>query len=817
MASIYLERRIPLLIIISILIIMFLGIYSFVNLQRIIHTSRLLSQSSRIINHAEQVIKTIVDIETGYRGYVITGDSAFLKPLVDAYQNIDFRIEVLDSLCNGFPFQKNHINALAELSNESRIWSRAVIESRNENFEQAQQLVLSGKGLKITDSIRQNVVDIQEQQRTIFREKNTITSASLKKFQVSSLVLIIVTITLISYLFYVVVYALKSRSAGQRLLQQSLDEVNDLYDNAPCGYLSADSTITIININQTLLNWLGYTREEVVGKMHYADLLSPATRQGFLDSFEKVFENFISQGYLNNLSFEFVRKDGTVFPVIVNSEAVFNDAGVFVRTRTTIFDDTERQHSEKKFSDILESTPDALVIVNNLGIIQIVNRQTEKIFGYSRDELYGKPVEALMPNRFAELHKSHLKAFFNNPHARPMGTGLDLFGFSKSSKEFPVEISLSPINLGKEILVAASIRDVTERKRLEKLIAERAAIVDSSEDAIISLTGNGKIYSWNKGAEILYGYTFDEVRGKDIDMLVPHDLMIQERQILEKVNQGISIKHYETVRLSKDGRIFDISLSISPIKDNIGKIIGVSKIARDISEIKKRNLEILELNAQLDAFTYSVSHDLRAPLRSITGYSQILLEDYGDKLDNEGIRVANIIVKSTNRMGILIDDLLNFCRLGRTEIQTSVIDMKLTVEKVLSDNNLLDMESIMLGDLLPAPADEKMIMHVWNNLISNAIKYSSKKNAPAIEIGSYQNNQEVCYFVRDNGVGFDMRYYDKLFGVFQRLHRADDFEGTGVGLALVKKIVQKHGGNVWAEAEPDKGAVFYFSLPMQNS
>jgi light-regulated signal transduction histidine kinase (bacteriophytochrome) len=220
-------------------------------------------------------------------------------------------------------------------------------------------------------------------------------------------------------------------------------------------------------------------------------------------------------------------------------------------------------------------------------------------------------------------------------------------------------------------------------------------------------------------------------------------------------------------------------------------------------------------NKELEAFSYSVSHDLRAPLRSIHGYSKILEEDYYSELDENGKRVLGVIQENAKRMGQLIDDLLAFSRLGRREIQKSYLDMSLLVKSVLEEINKLipNNAEIKVGTLYPAFGDRALVNQVMFNFISNAVKYSSKRNNPVIEIKSREGEREVIYSVSDNGTGFDMLYANKLFGVFQRLHTTEEFEGTGVGLAIVKRIISKHGGSVWAEGEIGKGATFYFSLP----
>lgn len=220
-----------------------------------------------------------------------------------------------------------------------------------------------------------------------------------------------------------------------------------------------------------------------------------------------------------------------------------------------------------------------------------------------------------------------------------------------------------------------------------------------------------------------------------------------------------------------------------------------------------------QVNKELEAFSYSISHDLRAPLRSIDGYAKILFEDYGDKLNADGQQVLAVIMNNAKRMGRLIDDLLEFSRIGRKDISKGVVDMQSLVQNIIQEFSSNIQSKIKVGELHAIKGDYNMLQQVWINLIDNAIKYSSKNQNAAITISAAKENSSIVYQISDNGAGFDMQYVHKLFGVFQRLHKTKDFEGTGVGLALVQRIIQKHGGRVWAEAAVNKGATFYFSLP----
>lgn len=277
---------------------------------------------------------------------------------------------------------------------------------------------------------------------------------------------------------------------------------------------------------------------------------------------------------------------------------------------------------------------------------------------------------------------------------------------------------------------------------------------------------------------------------------------------------------------AKDGTHYWVDTTIVPFLGEQGKPHQYVAIRADITQRKQAEEEIMILNEELEkrvrerteemeSFSYSVSHDLRAPLRAINGYANILEEDYNDRLDEEGKRLLKEVQQNARKMGVLIDDLLAFSRLGRKEIERSAIDMNRLAKQAIKETELASRHhaSIKLWPLLPAKGDPALLQNVLNNLVSNAVKYSGKNEKPFIEIRSKRGNGELIYSVKDNGVGFDMQYEGKLFGLFQRLHSADEFPGTGVGLAMAKRIISKHKGRIWAQGKLNEGATFYFSLP----
>jgi PAS domain S-box-containing protein len=367
-------------------------------------------------------------------------------------------------------------------------------------------------------------------------------------------------------------------------------------------------------------------------------------------------------------------------------------------------------HLGTKFESLLEAAPDAMVGVDRTGTIRFVNRQTELLFGYDRDELVGQLIETLVPESSRNVHPGHRSGYFGSPGTRAMGAGLALSGRRRDGSEFPVDISLSSIDTEEGLLVTAAVRDITDRKQAEATIRNLNADLEN--------------------------------------------------------------------------------------------------------RVAQRTFELAEAVEELEAFSYSVAHDLRAPLRAIDGFSRIVMEEYEGRLDDEGHRLLKVIRRATTDMAGLIDDLLEFSRVGRQPIQMGEIDMAdlaaAVVGELASTHSGRDVR-ISIGALPSARGDRALIRQVLLNLLSNAIKFTGPREHALIDIAGVVEGDRSTFWVKDNGVGFDKKYEEKLFQVFQRLHPSE-FEGTGVGLAIVQRIVRRHGGRVWAEGSTGQGATFLFSL-----
>ena len=495
---------------------------------------------------------------------------------------------------------------------------------------------------------------------------------------------------------------------------------------------------------------------------------------------------------------------------------------------SAVQDAVKRVQSEKRFRGLLEAAPDGMVIVDQEGTIIMVNVQMEKLFHYSREEVVGKRVEILIPTRFKDVHPFHRNQYVKNPRLRPMGADLELYALRKDETEFPVEISLSPMESEDENLIIAAIRDITARKHAEEKFR---GLLESAPDAMIVVDQQGVIQVVNSQTEKLFGYDRVEIVGQPVEVLVPRRF----RKKHAKHREGYYGDHptrpmgigLDLFGLRKNGTEFPVEISLSPLETEEGLL--VSAAIRDVTQRKRMEEDVQKLNEdlrqraaqleaankELEAFSYSVSHDLRAPLRSIDGFSHIVLEDYGEQLPDDARGYLERVRAAAQRMAVLIDDLLNLSRVTRTAVQPKFINLSKIAEEVV--NGLQEGQpgrpvTVSLAPDLMVEADPHLMHIVLENLLSNAWKFTSKKEHPVIEFGQKNHVKERTFYVRDNGVGFDMAYVDKLFGVFQRLHPVSEFPGTGVGLATVHRIISIHGGRIWAESAEGKGTTFYFTL-----
>lgn len=359
-----------------------------------------------------------------------------------------------------------------------------------------------------------------------------------------------------------------------------------------------------------------------------------------------------------------------------------------------------------------------------------------------------------------------------------------------------------------------------ERARSQRELARLASIVQSSEDSIISLDLDGNITTWNPASERLYGYAEQEILGENMKQLYHEDDIGELNDVMRELTVGNTIEHLETRRVRKDGKLVHVSITKSPIFDSDGKVVGISGIARDIGEKRKAQLEQKRLlrelkrtNKELENFAYIASHDLKAPLRAIGSLADWIYADYADKMEEEGREHLNLLKARVQRMHDLIEGILHYSRVGRKDGELVELDLNKVVNDVIGLIEVPKNVSINVADGLPTVKMHKTHpTQIFENLISNAIKYGNEESG-VVEVGFEELPDQHRFFVKDNGVGIDEKYHEKVFEIFQTLNARDEFESTGIGLTIVKKIIENAGGEIWLESEPDKGTTFYFTIP----
>ncbi len=321
-----------------------------------------------------------------------------------------------------------------------------------------------------------------------------------------------------------------------------------------------------------------------------------------------------------------------------------------------------------------------------------------------------------------------------------------------------------------------------------------SAIVDSSDDAIVSKDLNGTITSWNKSAERLFGYTAEEIVGRPVTVLIPSDRQDEEPRIIERLKAGERVDHFETLRRRKDGTLLDISLTISPVRDEQGRIAGASKIARDITDRKRAEAEIRRANESLEQFAFSASHDLQEPLRSVKIYSELLSQRYGGKLDGQALEFLGYLRAGATRMERLLSDLLAYTQVSKRVAGSEIADANAALTTVLEgmSSSISESGARITSEPLPTvPMHGTHLQQLFQNLIGNAIKYHSPERTPEIHVTAQRQHEGWTFAVTDNGIGIAPEYKETVFGLFKRLHTSDEYSGTGIGLAICQRIVDQ--------------------------
>jgi len=807
--------------------------YSFTN--QLLESVTAAGRDQDTLKEIQEVMTGLSDLENSQRGYIITGDESLLSQRTQVKAALDEDLTAVRQLTNDSPKEQQWLDQLAPLIAQRLDFSeQTILVRRQQGFLSAQQRVMAGTGTALSGQINGLLKKAEDEEYAQLNqwqdESATASTSTLLMLPLGAFL----SLTLLSLGGCFLNAGMTARKQAEDALHTREEQFSLFIEHSPAALAMFDREMRYLAASRRWLTDYGLTGQTIIGRSHYEIFPDMPVhwreihQRCLAGAVEKCEEELFKRadGTLNWIRWE-VRPwhtpNGQIGGILIFSEDI-----------------TTRKHDEEahtRLAAIVEHSTDAIIGKDLNGIITSWNNGARKIFGYSASEMVGHSIMELIPPDRQGEEDEILRRIKRGESVEHFET----VRLTKDRRQVDISVTVSPIKDGQGQIIGASkiARDITEQKqaivRLKTSTQEVANLKTAlDEHAIVAMTNaQGKITYVNDKFCAISKYSREELIGHDHRIINSgHHPKEFIRDIWTTITHG-RVWHGEIKNRAKDGSYYWVDTTLVPFVNEEGKPTQYVAIRADITERKNIEEEIRQLNAgleqrvaerttqleaankELEAFSYSVSHDLRAPLRAVDGFSQAVEEDYGPQLPEEGRRYLHTIREGAQRMGALIDDLLTFSRMSRLEIKKEWVDTGKLVRDALAELSPQQtgrQVEIRLGELPACQGDAALLKQVWINLLSNALKYTRKRDAAVIEIGCTREHDANVYFVRDNGTGFDMQYAHKLFGVFQRLHRAEDYEGTGVGLAIVQRIVHRHGGRVWADAALDRGATFHFTL-----
>jgi PAS domain S-box-containing protein len=797
------------------------------------HEMVLSSESNRWARHTHEVLASIqglrFDLEaigSSSRGFALTGKESYIESYCASRSKAKQDQTTIGTLTADNPKQQSQLPVLEALIDQKLQHAALVIDlSRSQGVAAVADAIRSGPDERITADFNALADKLQDEELRLLIMRDAETKRRLWQ---SKSVLILGTF------LGLLIAGVAGRSAcrdssARELAERALQDSEEKYRTLVEGI--QDYAIFMLDPKGQVVSWSaggerikGYTSGEIIGHNFSCFFPREDIQHGRP---EEVLQLASANGRHEECSLR-VRKDGSQFLASVTFTALRDQAGNLQGFFEISRDLSESKESEAKYHGLLEAAPDAMVVVNQSGEIVLLNVQAEKQFGYRRDELLGQKVQAIIPEGFAERLIADRTRTATEALAQQIGTGIELYGLRKNGTEFPIEIMLSPLESAEGILVTAAIRDISVRKAAEKHLAQMEAryrgLLEAAPDAMVVVNASNEIVLVNVQAEKQFGYRRDELAGQKMRAIIPEGfaerlfadaLRSAEAALAQQIGTGI-----ELYGRRKDGSEFPIEIMLSPLESAEG--ILVTAAIRDITTRKTAEAHLLQKveelnrsNEELEQFAYIASHDLQEPLRMVASYTQLLSRRYKGKLDSDADEFISFAVDGASRMQRLIKDLLVYSRVGtkgkdmlevssEDALRQSFINLRPAIE---------ESGALVTHDPLPTIlADEMQLVQLFQNLVGNAIKYQNP-GVPRVHISAANDGGNKWIFsVQDNGIGIESQYFEKIFGVFQRLHKRDEFAGTGIGLAICKKIVERHGGSISVESQPGVGSTFHFSL-----
>jgi PAS domain S-box-containing protein len=679
---------------------------------RLTSTADRVEHTHIVIERLGATLSDLQDVETGVRGYVITGDTAFLAPYDGSVIDVQSRIAELRALTSDNPHEQQRLDVLESLATQRiSIAVRNISLRREQGFEPARASVASGEGKAVMDQFRAVMAVMIDEERGLLAERSARNDRTVTAMYVVVAASILLAVSIVAL-------AALSISRQIRARQRAVADLDRFFAVSPDMLATADFNGYFTRLNPMWSDTLGWTVGELLHEP-YINFVHPDDRDATLAAAVRQTGEGKPVISFNN---RYRCKDGSYrwlqWSSAPSRDRLFASARDITPIRET---ETALRDSGARYRSVIDNMAEGVIVIDQRGRVESFNGAAERIFAYQASEVIGQDVNVLMPEPYHSEHDQYLRNYVNGGPKKVIGITREAEGRRKDGERFPMDLAISEIVLGDQRAFVGIVRDISDRKRAE------TALRDLNETL--------------------------------------------EQQVAERT-----------------------------------------------AVAEQRTEQLVQINGELEAFTYSVSHDLKEPLRTLEAFSQFLLEDYADKLDAVGKDHLTRLAQASARMKHLIEDLLAISRAGRKAEPAEPVAVERLIAAIVQGMRITLHERgaavDVASDLPKVLADPRRIEQIFGNLIANGIKFN-RSPTPRVEIGTFvDDGGDTVFFVRDNGIGIEPQYYEKIFGVFQRLHRREEFEGTGAGLAIVKRAVEALGGRIWVESIPGEGSAFMFTLPV---
>jgi PAS domain S-box-containing protein len=825
-----LHRKVQLALGAAILASLVVGAISYRSMEASTESDRWVRHTHEVLEKLQNLLSAMGSIESSYRGFVLTGKESYLESYRASIFSAEQGEATVRSLTADNPKQVILFQALERLAAQKLQFGERVIGLRQTmGMEAAADAVRSGTDERVMGEFQGAVRQMQDEELRLLMLRD----ADAKRHLGQTKTVLILGTVLGLLIAAAAGWSVQRDSIERGLAEEALRGQEEKYRLLIDGV--QDYAIFTLNPRGMVASWnagaeriKGYRADEIIGQNFSRFYLQSDIDQGKPEGELQI----AAASGRSEIEHWRVRKDGSRFWASVVITAARDSSGRLLGFSEISRDISERKETEAKYRGLLEAAPDAMVVVNQSGEIVLLNVQAEKQFGYHRDELLGQKVKNIIPEGFAERLIADGTRTAAEALSQQIGTGIELYGRRKDGSDVPIEIMLRPLESAEGVLVTAAIRDISVRKDAERHLAQMEGryrgLLEAAPDAMVVVNQSGEIVLLNVQAEKQFGYHRDELLGQKVKNIIPEGfaerliadaLRSAEDALAQQIGTGI-----ELTGRRKNGSDFPIEIMLSPLESAEGVLVTAA--IRDISVRKKSEEHLVKTmgelkrsNDELQQFAYVASHDLQEPLRMVASYTQLLAKRYKGRLDSDADEFIAYAVDGSTRMQGLVQDLLAYSRAGTNGKALHEISSEDALKEALTNLRATMEESgaIVTHDSLPAiTTDDRQLAQVFQNLVGNAIKYRSAE-VPHVHVSAARNGgNEWIFSVRDNGLGIDPQYFERIFILFQRLHGPREFKGTGIGLAICKKMLERLGGRIWVESQPEKGSTFYFALPERD-